>query len=252
MSVVEVLALALAGLVAGAVNAVAGGGSLVSFPALLAVGLPPLTANVTNSVAIWPGYVGTCWAYRSELVVQRRRLLLLTPAAVGGAVAGAVLLLVTDPGAFEQAVPYLVIAGSLLLAVQGRVTDRVRRSAGGRGGIASPLLHLSTAAAATYGSYFGGGLGVVLLAVLGLFLADDLQRLNGLKSAMSLTINGVALVAFVLFGPVAWSVVAVLAPASLAGGYLGAHVARRLDPARLRGLVVVLGLVVGLVLLVRA
>lgn len=251
MSPGESVVLVLAGLAAGAVNAVAGGGSLVSFPALLAVGLPPLTANVTNSVAIWPGYVGTCWGYRRELVPQGRRLLTLAPAAVTGAVAGCLLLLVTSPEAFERVVPYLVVAGSLLLAVQGRVTDRARRLPGGAGGTSSPLLHGGIAVAAAYGAYFGGGLGVVLLSVLGLFVADGLQRLNGLKSALSLLVNGVALVAFSLFGPVDWGSVALLAPAALTGGYLGARLARRLDPARLRGVVVVFGIVVGAVLLVR-
>lgn len=251
MSPVESVLLLAAGLAAGAVNAVAGGGSLVSFPALLATGLPPLTANVTSSVAIWPGYVGTCWGYRRELADQRGRLLALLPAAVLGAVAGCLLLLVTSAEVFERVVPFLVIAGSLLLAVQSRVTDRVRRLPGGAGGLTSPLLHAATALAAAYGAYFGGGLGVVLLAVLGLFVADGLQRLNGLKSALSLLINGVALLAFATFGPVEWTSVALLAPSALLGGYVGARVARRLDQARLRGVVVAFGIGVGVVLLVR-
>ena len=251
VSPAQLVVLALAGLVAGAVNAVAGGGSLVSFPALLAIGLPPLTANVTNSVAVWPGYVGTCYGYRRELHTQRRRLLGLAPAAVLGAVAGCLLLLVTSPGAFERVVPFLLVLGSLLLAAQSRVTERVRRLPGGGAGLRSPLLHVGTALAGAYGAYFGGGLGVLLLVVLGLFLNDDLQRLNGLKAAVSLVINGVALVAFSLFGPVQWTAVAVLAPAALLGGFWGAKLARRLDPARLRGAVVVLGIAVGVLLAVR-
>jgi uncharacterized membrane protein YfcA len=178
MSFAEVVLLLAAGLTAGIVNAVAGGGSLVSFPALLAVGLPPLSANVTNSVAVWPGYVGTSWGYRVELRLQARRLAGLTPAAVIGAAVGCLLLLVTSERVFAQVVPYLVITGSLLLAVQGRVTERVRRWPGAGSGARSPLLHLSLVVAAAYGAYFGGGLGVVLLACLGLFLADDLQRLT--------------------------------------------------------------------------
>lgn len=245
---VEGVVLVAAGLAAGGINAVAGGGSLVSFPALIALGLPPLPANVTNSVAVWPGYVGTSWGYRRELRTQWSRLLALAPAAVVGAVAGCVLLLVTSQEAFARIVPVLVVLGSLLLAVQGRVTERVRRWPGGSTELRSPLLHGAIALAATYGAYFGGGLGVVLLACLGLFVADDLQMLNGLKSALSLLINAVALVAFALFGPVDWSSVAVLAPAALVGGYLGARVARRLDPARLRAVVVVFGLVVGVAL----
>ena len=249
MSALDVLLLLLVGLVAGSINAVAGGGSLVSYPALLALGLPPLTANVTNSVALWPGYVGTTWGYRRELSRQRRRLLALTPAAIVGATVGCLLLLVSPAEAFERVVPFLVITGSLLLALQGRVTARVRRWRGGGAGVRSPLLHLSILLCAVYGAYFGGGLGVVLLACLGLFVAEDLQQLNGLKVALSLVINAVALVAFSLFGPVEWTVVAVLAPAALVGGYLGARLARRLDPARLRAVVVVFGLAVGVALL---
>jgi uncharacterized membrane protein YfcA len=249
MSPLDALVLVLAGLAAGGVNAVAGGGSLVSFPALIALGLPPLTANVTNSVAVWPGYVGTSWGYRDELRQQQRRLLGLAPAALLGAGAGCVLLLSTDPEVFERVVPYLVILGSLLLAVQGRVTERVRRWPGAGAGACSPLLHVSLVLAAAYGAYFGGGLGVVLLACLGLFVHDGLQRLNALKSALSLLINLLALVAFSLFGPVDWTSVAVLAPAALAGGYLGAHVARRLAPGALRVAVVLFGLAVGVALL---
>lgn len=249
MSLAEVLFLAVAGLTAGSINAVAGGGSLVSFPALLALGIPPLAANVTNSVAVWPGYVGTTWGYRRELASQRRRLLGLAPAAVAGAALGCLLLLVTSAQTFETVVPFLIILAALLLAVQGRITERVRRWPGGGGGVRSPLLHLSVLVAAAYGAYFGGGLGVLLLACLGLFVADDLQRLNGLKSALSLLINAVALVAFSLFAPVDWGAVAVMAPAALAGGYLGARLARRLDPTRLRALVVVFGLAVGVALL---
>ena len=249
MTAAEALLLVAAGLAAGTVNAVAGGGSLVSFPALLAIGLPPLAANVTSSVAIWPGYVGTSWGYRDLLRPQRPRLAVLAPAALLGAVLGCLLLLFTSEEAFARVVPWLVILGALLLAVQGRVTDRVRRWPGAGGDVRSPLLHAGLVVAAAYGAYFGGGLGVVLLVVLGLFVADDLQRLNALKSVLSLVINAVALVAFALFGPVDWASVAVLAPSALVGGYLGAHVAQRLSPGLLRAAVVVLGLGVGLALL---
>lgn len=249
MSALELALLLVAGLAAGSINAVAGGGSLVSFPMMLAVGLPPLTANVTNSVAVWPGYVGTTWGYRRELSTERRRLLALAPAAVAGSVLGCVLLLVSSPEAFERIVPFLVILGSLLLAVQGRITERVRTWRGAGHGARSPQLHVLILLGAVYGAYFGGGLGVLLLASLGLFLVADLQRINGLKSALSLVINAVSLVAFALFGPVDWATVAVVAPAALLGGYLGARLARRLDPDRLRSTVVAFGLVVGVALL---
>ncbi|CAN5324840.1 sulfite exporter TauE/SafE family protein [soil metagenome] len=249
MTAAEALLLVLAGLAAGGVNAVAGGGSLVSFPALLAIGLPPLAANVTNSVAVWPGYVGTCWGYRDLLRPQRSRLGVLAPAAVLGAGLGCVLLLVTSEEAFARVVPWLVIVGALLLAVQGRVTERVRRWPGAGGDVRSPLLHVGLVVAAAYGAYFGGGLGVVLLVVLGLFVTGDLQQLNALKSVLSLVINAVALVAFALFGPVDWTSVAVLAPSTLVGGYLGSLVAKRLSAGVLRAFVVVLGVAVGVALL---
>jgi uncharacterized membrane protein YfcA len=245
----DVLVLVLAGLAAGSINAVAGGGSLVSFPTLIALGLPPLSANVTNSVAVWPGYVGTSWGYRRELRHQRRRFSALVPSALLGATAGSALLLLTSEQLFERVVPFLVLLGALLLAVQGRVTDHVRSWPGAGADIRSALLHAGMLVAAAYGAYFGGGLGVVLLAALGLFLEDTLQHLNALKSVLSLLINAVALVAFSLFGPVVWSAVAVLAPAALAGGYLGARAARRLRPDVLRAVVVVFAVAVALALL---
>lgn len=240
------LALLAAGLLAGGVNAVAGGGSLISFPALLALGLPPLTANVSNTVALWPGYVGTVYGYRTELRTQLERLRQLVPTSLVGAGVGCALLLLTPASSFEAVVPYLVIGGSLLLALQGRVAKRASPHRG-----SARTLQLTVGLAAVYGAYFGGGLGVILLACLGFVLADGLQTLNGLKSALSLVINAVALLAFSLFGPVDWSSVVVLAPAALVGGYLGAGIARRLAPDRLRAVVVVFGVVVGVVLLVR-
>lgn len=250
MDPLELAFLALAGLLAGGLNAVAGGGSLVLFPALLAVGLPPLAANVTNTVAVWPGYVGTSLGYRAELAGQGRRVLGLAATALLGGSAGAALLLTTPAELFEAVVPVLVILASLLLAVQAVVTRWVSRLPGSAGGARSPLLHVGLFLAAVYGGYFGGALGVILLATLAVFLAEPLQHLNALKSVLSLLINTVALIAFALLGPVAWLAVAVAAPAALLGGYLGAKVARRLEANVLRGVVVVFGLAVGVTLAV--
>ncbi len=256
MTPLEGVLLALAGLAAGIANAVAGGGSLLSFPALLAAGYPAVDANVTNTVSLWPGYLSGGLAYRDDLRAQRDRVVALgVTAGVGGA-AGTVLLLVAPPGVFEAVVPYLVLVAVVLLAAQPRIAARVqRRSARRVGGPARPDharlgLHASTFAAATYGGYFGGGLGVILLAVLGIFLPDDLARLNGLKNALSLVVNTVALVGFGLFGPVAWAAVAVIAPASLAGGVVGGRLARRLSATVLRRTVVVWGTAVAIRLLV--
>jgi uncharacterized protein len=235
---------------AGAINAVAGGGSLVLFPALLAVGLPPVAANVTNTTAVWPGYLGTAWGYRSELRGQRTAVLALGGTGLLGAAAGAALLLGTDEALFDAVVPFLVLGAALLLAVQAQVGRLVQGLPGSSGRLRSPLLHLAVFLAAGYGGYFGGALGVILLAVLAVFLVgDSLQRVNALRSALSLVINTVALVAFAVYGPVDWTAVAVAAPGALAGGYLGARVARRLSATALRWTVVVFGAAVGFALL---
>jgi hypothetical protein len=238
------LLLAAAGFAAGSVNAVAGGGSLISFPALVATGLPPLAANVTNTVSVWPGYLGSVAAYRAELLPQRRRAVALAGTAAAGGAVGSVVLLTAPDAVFESVVPLLILLGCALLAVQPRVAAAVarRRAAGGRARTVD--LHLATFAASVYGAYFGGGLGVILLGVLGIFLIEHLQRINALKSLLSLVINSVALAAFALFAPVAWGSVAVVAPASLAGGYLGAGLARRLGASTLRWTVIGFGIVV--------
>src|SRR4051794_15338557 len=192
----DVLVLAGAGFLAGSVNAVAGGGSLISFPAMLAVGYPALRSNVTNTVAIWPGYLGSTAAYRPELVGQRERVRALGITSVIGAIAGSVILLTTPDKVFRTVVPYLILLASALLAVQPYVAKAVRRLPGAHKEHRSALLHGSIFLGAVYGAYFGGGLGVMLLGILGLFLDDHLQRINGLKTLLSLVINTVALVAF--------------------------------------------------------
>lgn len=251
MTGADALLIGVAGFLAGAVNAVAGGGSLISFPALVASGLPTLDANVTNTTAVWPGYLGSATAYREELRGQRARLRGLALTSIVGAGAGAVILLAAPGAVFDAIVPFLVLFGSLLLAIQPRIAAYVRERTNGSAQRDALQLHGAVFLAAVYGAYFGGGLGVILLAVLGIFVADHLQHLNALKSAMSLLINTVALGAFALFGPVHWASVAVVAPASLLGGYAGARVARRLSPDVLRTTVVVLGIAVAVWLFVR-
>lgn len=250
MTIVDFVVLVFAGGAAGAVNAVAGGGSLISFPALLAIGMPALDANVTNAVSVVPGYAGTSYAYRRELVGQGRRIVVLGASAVGGAVAGSTILLTAPESVFDAVVPVLILASCALLAAQPRIAAfvRARSEAAGRGGTVG--LHAGAFACGMYGAYFGGGLGVMILAILGIFIADNLQHLNGLKIVLSLVINAVALVAFGLFGPVDWSAVVVLAPACLAGGYLGGGLARRLSPESLRHAVIVFGVSVAIALIV--
>lgn len=246
--------LAVGALAAGAVNAVAGGGSLISFPALLAVGYPALTANITNTVALSPGYLGGTIGYRRELGGQRTRAIVLSATSVAGALAGSALLLVSSPELFERIVPYLILLACALLAAQeplGRLVERrvgPVEDAAGRGRWV-PLLAIQFVAA-IYGAYFGAGLGIMLLALLGIFIADTLQRLNALKGVLSLVINVVGAVYFAVFAEVVWVAVAIMAAASLVGGRAGVALARRLDDRALRWLVVVFGVGVALRLMV--
>jgi uncharacterized membrane protein YfcA len=246
----DILLVAGSGVVAGAVNAVAGGGTLVSFPALLAVGLPPISANVTSSVGLLTGYAGGTVAYRRELEGQRDRVRSLLPFAVAGSIAGAALLLLTPGSTFRAVVPYLVLLSAGLLAAQPAVARALGVRPHG-----TPEVHwgarLGVGIGAVYGSYFGAGLGVLLLAVLGLLVAEDLQRLNALKGVLSLFINVAGAVVFVLAADVDWRYVAVLAVSAYVGGTLGVSVARRLPPTVMRAAVVALGFGVGVVLLVR-
>jgi hypothetical protein len=248
--------LAAAALVAGAVNAVAGGGSLLSFPALLAVGYPALTANVTNSVALTPGYFGGTLGYRRELTGQRGRILALGATSTVGAVVGAALLLVSSAALFERIVPWLIFLACGLLAAQPRLARLVgeRRAASdgrpgptGRTGLDGRTAALFAAQflAAAYGAYFGAGVGIMMLAILGIFVADTLQRLNALKGLLSLLVAVVAAAAFALFADVRWVAVGVMAAASLLGGQLGVVLARRLNDQVLRWLVIAFGVAVG-------
>jgi uncharacterized protein len=232
---------AAAALLAGAVNAVAGGGTLLSFPALLLLGFPALTANVTSTLGLVLGYAGGSVAYRAELSLQRARVLFLTPISVVGALGGAFLLTRTSPAVFAAVVPWLILLACGLLLLQPVVTSRVRSRRPEHEQHRSPILAAAQLLGGVYGAFFGAGLGVMMLAVLGLFIRDDLQRLNALKGMMSLTINVVAAVYFALFGPVSWIAVAVMLPASAAGGFAGVGLARRLSPTVLRAVVVALG-----------
>jgi uncharacterized membrane protein YfcA len=233
---------------AAVVNTVAGGGSLVSYPALVATGMGEKVANLTNTLAIWPGYLSGAATLRSRLAVTGRAAVPFVAAAAIGAVVGSALALTVDADVFSAVVPFLVIFSALLLAVPDRWVAGLRRP--GSDGAPHPRALVAVGVAGAYGAFFGGGLGVILLAVLNMFTGGDLTRNNALKAVLQLVVNSVALVAFVAFGPIAWWAVAVGAPCSFGGGIVGGRVAGRLDPLVLRRVVVVLGLVVGVVLLV--
>lgn len=266
MSVPEIILLAVAGLFGGAANSIAGGGSLVVFPALMGTGLTPLQANVTNSVAQWPSYLGGVIGFRAELRGQRRRVAQVAGFAAAGSAVGCVLLLTLPQAAFDAIVPALVLAASAMLAIQPRIKRwAVRRAqsatsgepagsvAGAASGRRSLLALFGTVfLSSVYGGYFGGALGVILIAALSLVLPDDLKRINALKTSISLVVASVTTVAFALFAPLDWMGVAVVAPAALVGGLVGARVARRVREDVLRWVIVALGVAVGVYLIVRA
>ncbi len=260
--VVDYLLVGLAAAAAGAVNALAGGGTLITFPVLMAVGLPAVAANVTNTVALCPGYLGGTLAQSKDLRGQRRRLYTLVPAGIIGGVVGGWLLLQSGERTFRTLVPFLILLASALLAAQGPLRAwMVRRSAGARSSIQPkapgaalefPLwTMLPVGLAAAYGGYFGAGLSVIVLAVLGLLIEDSLTRLNAVKQAIAFGVNLAATVFFVFSGRVVWPAAIVMAVAALAGGSLGGRLAGRVRPVVLRWIVVAIGGVVGLIYLIR-
>jgi uncharacterized membrane protein YfcA len=250
VSAVDLLVAAAVALLAGGVNSIAGGGSLILFPTLVALGLGTVEANVTNSVAQWPGYLGGVAGFREEYRGQRPRIVRLGLVAVVGGTVGSVLLLTTPSEAFDVVVPVLVLLASLLLAAQPLVTARLRRAEDDGSARDPAWLYVTLFLATVYGGYFGGALGVILVGVLGLALRR-LKLANALKSAISSVTATVTVVVFGIWGDVHWGVVAVAAPASLLGGFLGARVATRIPPTPLRALIVVFGVGVSVYLFLR-
>jgi uncharacterized membrane protein YfcA len=248
---VDALAVAAAGAVAGAVNTIVGSGSLVTFPTLLAVGFPPIVANVTNTVGLVPGSVMAAVGYRRELAGQRARVLRYGAAALAGGVLGGLLLLAA-PGAFEDVVPFLVLLACALMAVQPRLARRAARGGGsgpalrGRGVLAALVLLTSV-----YGGYFGAAQGVLLIAFLALGIDDDLQRLNGLKNVIAAVVNGVAAVLFLATTRVDLPAAGLVAVGAVLGAFVGAAAARRIPARVLRWVVVTGGVGVAVVLLLR-
>jgi hypothetical protein len=241
MDVGEVVAIALAGLAAGAINTVVGSGTLITFPVLLAFGYSPVTANVSNTIGLVPGSVSGAVGYRRELAGQGRRVLRLGTASLLGGVTGAVLLLILPASAFKAIVPVFIAISLVLVVLQPRL-DRLlaerQVSRDGEGGIVTAL---GVYAAGVYGGYFGAAQGILLLGILGVALAQDLHRTNALKNVLAAIVNGVAGVYFVFAAHVAWPPAGIIAAASIVGGQLGAHYGRRLHPTVLRGVIVVVG-----------
>jgi uncharacterized membrane protein YfcA len=243
----------LSAVAAGFINALAGGGTLITFPILMAIGLPAVSANVTNTVALCPGYLGGTLAQFKDLKDQKKRLWIALPAAVLGGLVGGILLLETGEKLFTNMVPFLILLASVLLAMQNPLRTWLTRWQ--EESKAKPVVEIwafiPVFLGAIYGGYFGAGLSVIVLAVLGLIINDNLTRLNALKQVIAFATNVAAALFFIFSGRVVWSVVLVMAIGALFGGAIGGRLASKIKPASLRWMVVIIGFTVGIIYLVK-
>ena len=240
----EAIGVFLAGIAAGTINTVVGSGTLITFPTLLAVGVPAVTANVSNSVGLVPGSVSGAWGYRRELAGQRGRLIRLGLASLVGGTVGAVLLLVLPESAFDRIVPVLIALGVVLVIIGPRISARVAKRAEARGGLpeaGAGWVWPTVAGAGVYGGYFGAAQGVLLMAILGIGVDDTMQRHNATKNVLAAIVNGVAGVVFLFAAHIDWRAAGLIAAGSIIGGQVGAHVGRRLPAVALRAVIVVVG-----------
>ena len=242
MDLLEALAIFAAGIAAGAINAVVGSGTLLTFPVLIALGYPPLIANVSNNLGLVPGAVAGAWGYRRELSGQRERVLHLGAFSIAGAAVGATLLLVLPASAFDAIVPVLIAVSLVLVLAQPRLNRMLadRRQREGHHNAAARAL---IAASGVYGGYFGAGQGILLIGILGIAIDDSLQRINGLKNVLAGLVNFTAGLIFVFAAEIDWAVAGLIAAGSVIGGVLGARHGRRLSPTALRVLIVIVGTV---------
>ncbi len=239
----EAVVIVAAGMAAGTINTIVGSGSLITFPTLLAFGYPPVVANVSNTLGLVPGSLSGMVGYRRELVGQRSRIVRYGLMAAAGGLTGGLILLVAPESAFEAVVPFLILLACVLMAFQPRLARYMVARRGIEAGHPKAL-GLAVYLTGIYGGYFGAAQGVILMALLAIFLTDDLQRLNGLKNWLAAVVNGVAAILFILVAPVDYEVAALLAVGSIVGGQVGATIGRRLPGPVLRATVVGVGLVV--------
>ncbi|MCF3177322.1 sulfite exporter TauE/SafE family protein [Streptomyces sioyaensis] len=246
MTIWEAVAVFAAGLGAGTINTIVGSGTLITFPVLLAFGLPPVTANVSNTLGLVPGSLSGAFGYRRELVGQRRRVLRFGLTALTGGLGGAILLLALPSKAFDTIVPALIGLALVLVIAQPKLAAALRARRARNGTTADrdggPALLLGLLLASAYGGYFGAAQGVLYLSLMGLLLSEDLQRINALKNVLAAIVNGVAALFFLFVAHFDWTAVALIAVGSTLGGQLGATVGRRLPPTALRAVIVVVGL----------
>lgn len=254
MTVLQYLIAALAAFAAGAVNALAGGGTLITFPTLTALGIPPVAANITSTVSLFPGYFGATWAQRKDLRGQSKRLIYLLPAAVVGGLTGGIFLLLSGEKIFEQLVPFLILFAALLLALAEPLRKRLAKQTERNNRLGRPNFLIAIPAivlASIYGGYFGAGLSVIVLAFLALLFEDSLTRLNALKQAIAFATNTAAAIFFLFSGQVNWGVAGVMAVSALIGGTAGGKLAGRANPTALRWIVVSVGLIVSIIFFIQ-
>jgi uncharacterized membrane protein YfcA len=252
VSPTEAVLIALAGVAAGTINTVVGSGTLITFPTLLAFGVPPVTANVSNTVGLVPGSMSGVFGYRRELAGQGSRVLRLGSASLLGGIAGALLLLWLPSSAFDTIVPALIALGVLLVVLGPRIQRSVAARAESRGGIPDHgvwWVWPAVAAAGVYGGYFGAAQGVLLMAILGIGVVDSMQRHTATKNVLALLVNAVAAIVFIAVADVDWVVAGLIALGAVVGGQIGAGVGRRLPPALLRAVIATVGIVALVVLL---
>jgi uncharacterized membrane protein YfcA len=259
MDVLQAGFLFLAALVGGALNSVAGGGSFIAFPALLYAGIPPINANATNTIALWPGSAAGAWAYRKEIATERGMLLRLGLISLVGGIIGAVLLLLTPQNTFKTLIPYLLLVATLLFTFSKQlvaflrklrkqpVPDPTVKTSDNTTTLETPEITVGFLVmqfiTAIYGGYFGGGIGILMLATFAVMGMQNIHTMNGLKTLLATFINGVAVVTFVLAGAISWPQASVMVVGGITGGYFGAAVARKIDPALVRRFVVVMAFI---------
>ncbi len=244
----EVFALLGGGLMAGTVNSIAGGGSLITFPLLVSLGLPGVAANVSNAVSVAPGYFAGALGGRPDLAGQGRRIRTIIPTVVAGTLCGSALLLFTPRAVFDVVVPFLLLAAAAMMAFQNRLRALAGHPRDNSPRRSAVLLQAAVFTCGVYGGYFNAAMGVLLIAALALVLDEPLRRISALKNVFSAIVGLTTVLVYSAFGPVNWAVVAILAPATMAGGYLGARLARRLPAEVLRWTIVVFAVAVAVVL----
>lgn len=255
MTVVQAIALFVAAILGGTLNAVAGGGSFITFPTLIFTGVPPIQANATSTTALWPGSVASVGAYRSVLTTQRRQLVLLGIVSIAGGAIGAVLLLHTSQTLFLRLVPFLLLLATLLFAFGGTLTAGLRKRLGKTSTpawVATAGLAVLQFIIAAYGGFFGGGIGILMLALYSVVGMENIHAMNGLKVLMASCINGVAVITFVVAGAIFWPEALVMVAGAILGGYGGASVARRLDPTLVRRFVIAVGVIMTIYFFVKS